>query len=248
MSSFFVFRLQNRLSGCEWMSGQQDPREELLSSLTLSNRRSLSEDVVDLLRAALVRGAFEPGQHLNEASLAEKLGVSRGPIREAFVELEREGLLILERHRGARVTRLSQTDIDEIYELRKALERLAMERAVRHATEDDFAAFAEVIKELRVAVKDADLHRVVSLDVRFHDLIYVAAHHSRLYLSWSSLRPQIETFLHSRSIDTKDFLDKSVREHIELLDVLRSKSKRNATRLIDSHIRTSYERLSQMSS
>lgn len=230
------------------MAGSPEPRDDLLRGLTLTNRRSLSEDVVDLLRAALVRGAFAPGQHLNEAGLAEKLGVSRGPIREAFVELEREGLLTLERHRGARVTRLSQTDIDEIYELRKALERLAVERAVRYATADDFAALADVVEQLRRAVEATDLHGVVALDVRFHDLIYVAAHHSRLYLSWSKVRPQIETFLHSRSIDTKDYLDKAVPEHTEILNVLRSKSKRNATRLIDSHIRASYDRLSEMSS
>jgi DNA-binding GntR family transcriptional regulator len=230
------------------MPGSPEPRDKLLEGLTLSNRRSLSEDVVDLLRAALVRGAFEPGEHLNESGLAEKLGVSRGPIREAFVELEREGLLTLERHRGARVTRLSLSDIDEIYELRKALERLAVERAVRHATDEDFAAMTDVVKRLRQAVKDVDLHEVVSLDVRFHDLIYFAAHHSRLYLSWSTLRPQIETFLHSRSTDTNDYLNKAVREHTELLDVLRTRSKRNATRLIDSHIRASYDRLSELSS
>jgi DNA-binding GntR family transcriptional regulator len=229
------------------MPGSHDPRDEFLNGRTLSNRRSLSEDVVDLLRAALVRGTFEPGQHLNEAGLAERFGVSRGPIREAFVALEREGLLTLERHRGARVTRLSQNDIDEIYELRKALERLAVERAVRHATDDDFAAMAATVTSLHAAVANEDLHAVVTLDVAFHDLIYRAAHHSRLYLSWSNLRPQIETFLHSRSADHTDYLGKAVREHTELLDVLRSRSKRNATQLINSHIRASYDRLSELS-
>lgn len=229
------------------MPGSLQPYGELLNKLTLSNRRSLSKDVVDLLRAALVRGAFEPGQHLNEAGLAEKLGVSRGPIREAFVELEREGLLTLERHRGARVTRLSRTDIDEIYELRTALERLAIERAVQHATDDDFAALGDAVKRIGRAVDEGDLHGVVALDVLFHDLIYAAAHHSRLYSSWSTLRPQIETFLHSRSIDTTDYLAKAVPEHEALLGALRARSKAEATRLIDSHIRNSYERLSQVS-
>jgi DNA-binding GntR family transcriptional regulator len=230
------------------MAGRPDRRAKPLDGLTLSVRRSLSADVVDLLRAALVRGAFAPGEHLNEAALAEKLGVSRGPIREALVELEREGLVTLERHRGARVTRLSQNDIVEIYELRKALERLAVERAVTYATDADFAALADIVKQLRAAVKSDDVHAVVALDVRFHDGIYAAAHHSRLYSSWSKLRPQIETFLHSRSTDTIDYLDKAVREHNELLDVLRTRSKRNATRLIDSHIRASYDRLSEISS
>src|SRR5450755_3205695 len=228
------------------MPGSLEPSDQLLNKSTLSSRRSLSEDVVDLLRAALIRGAFEPGQHLNEAGLAEKLGVSRGPIREAFAELEREGLLRLERHRGARVTRLSPADVEEIYALREVLERLAVERAVRYAGDDDFADLADVIERMRRAVEDADLHGVVALDIRFHDLIYVAAHHSRLYSSWSTLRPQIETFLHSRSIDcdSNDYLQRAVPEHVELLDAMRSRSETDATRLIDSHIRDSYDRLS----
>lgn len=209
--------------------------------------RSLSAEVVDRLRAALVRGAFSPGQHLNEAALAEKLGVSRGPRREAFAELEREGLLTLERHRGARVTVPSQTDIDEIYELRNALERLAVERAIRFATESDFAAMADVVERLQRAANAEDVHEVVDLDVCFHDLIYVAAHHSRLYLNWSTLRPQIATFLHARSTDTQDYLVRAEREHAQLLDALQTKSGDTAARLIDSHIRSAYDRLSQIS-
>jgi DNA-binding GntR family transcriptional regulator len=231
------------------MPGSLEPSDQLLNKSTLSNRRSLSKDVVDLLRAALIRGAFKPDEHLNEAALAEKLGVSRGPIREAFAELEREGLLRLERHRGARVTRLSPADIEEIYALRQVLERLAVERAVRYAGDDDFAELADVIERMRRAADDADLHGVVALDIRFHDLIYVAAHHSRLYSSWSTLRPQIEAFLHSRSIDcdAKEYLRRAVPEHAQLLDAMRSRSGPDATRLIDLHIRDSYDRLSQLS-
>ncbi len=223
-----------------------DPVRETLGDFAPANRRSLADDVTDRLRTAIVRGSFGPEQHLSEVALAEKFGVSRGPIREAFVELEREGLVKIERHRGARVTRLSQADIDEIYELRTALERLAMERAVRYATDDDFAAMDEVIELMRRAVKAGDAHGTVTLDVRFHDLVYRAARHTRLYASWSNLRPQIETFLHSRSMDTRDYLKKAVREHAELRDVIRSRSKRNAIAMINEHLRSAYERLSQL--
>ncbi len=225
-----------------------NPVKETMGDFAPANRRSLADDVTDRLRTAIVRGAFDPGQHLSEATLAEKFGVSRGPIREAFVELEREGLVKIERHRGARVTRLSQTDVDEIYELRTAIERLAMERAVRYATDEDFAAMDDVIELLRLAVKAGDVHGTVELDVRFHDLVYRAARHTRLYASWANLRPQIETFLHSRALDTRDYLKKAVREHAELRDVIRSRSKRNAIAMINEHLRSAYERLSQLSS
>jgi DNA-binding GntR family transcriptional regulator len=219
-----------------------------LGELAPANRRSLSEDVADRLRAAIVRGTFDPGQHLSEATLAEKFGVSRGPIREAFVELEREGLVTIERHRGARVTRLSKVDIDEIYSLRAALERVAMERAMRFATDDDFAAMDAMLATLKRAVKAGKIHDVVECDVGFHDLIYKAAHHARLYAAWSNLRPQIETFLHSRSMDARDYLKRAVLEHEELRDVIRGKSKKNALALIDEHLRGAHDRLTQLSS
>jgi len=129
------------------------------------NRRSLSDDVVVRLRGEIVRGTFAPGERLNEVALAEAFDVSRGPIREALTILEREGLLTVEKHRGARVTLLSRNDIDEIYELRLALERLAMERAVRLATPDDHRAMIEVIASLGSATKKKDVYLAVAFDV-----------------------------------------------------------------------------------
>jgi DNA-binding GntR family transcriptional regulator len=217
-----------------------------LKDLTIPNRRSLSEDVLDRLRAAIVRGSLGPGHHLSEAALAETFGVSRGPIREAFAELEREGLLTIERHRGARVTRLAPDDVEEIYQLRRALERLAIERAVRLCEAEDFREFDVVLADLKRAVKEKDVHRVVDLDVAFHDLVYRAARHSRLYLAWTTLRPQIATFLHSRAMDSNDYLKKAVAEHTALRDVIRSKDAPRSIEMIDDHLRTAYERLSQL--
>jgi DNA-binding GntR family transcriptional regulator len=209
------------------------------------NRRSLSDDVVDRLRSAIVRGTFAPGQRLSEVALAEAFSVSRGPIREALTVLEREGLLKVERHRGAWVTLLSRQDIDEIYELRLALERLAMERAARLATSEDCAAMAEVIELLRDAVERKAVFDTVALDVGFHDLIYRAARHDRLYQSWALLRPQIETFLNSRPSDQNAYLDKAVREHSELLEVIRRHDRERAVTMIELHIRSAYDRVSK---
>lgn len=214
----------------------------------LANRRSLSDDVVDRLRAAIVRGVFTPGQRLSEAALADIFRVSRGPIREAFALLEREGLLKLERHRGARVTSLSMADINEIYPLRVALERLAIDRACTLATAADIAALREMLERLRDAVDREDVFAVVECDVGFHDLIYVAAKHQRLYQSWSLLRPQIETFLFSRSMDQRDYLGKAVHEHTAMLAIIQSQRRLEAVALIEDHIHSAYERLARLSS
>ncbi len=223
------------------MSGPS--KKIVLDDAVIPHRRSLSDDVVDRLRSAIVRGTFVPGQRLNEVALAEAFSVSRGPIREALTILEREGLLQVERHRGARVTLLSRRDIDEIYELRLALERLAMERAAMLATSEDCAAMARIVELLRDAVERKDAFSVVALDVQFHDCIYRAARHDRLYQSWALLRPQIETFLSSRPSEQSAYLDKAVAEHTDLLDVIRRHARDEAVVMIENHIRSAYDRV-----
>src|SRR5690348_5191056 len=93
--------------------------------LTPAIKRSLADDVVDRLRDAIFHGSYKPGEPLREEQLAAMLDVSRGPVREALVQLEREGLVIVRRHRGATVARLSRVDVEDVYSLRLALERLA---------------------------------------------------------------------------------------------------------------------------
>ncbi len=225
-----------------------DTVKRLVFEHTVANRRSLSDDVVARLRTAIVRGTFAPGRRLNEVELAEAFSVSRGPIREALTILDREGLLKVERHRGAWVTLLSRRDIDEIYELRLALERLAMERAATLATSDDYGAMAEIVELLRDAVERQDIFDTVALDVRFHDRIYIAARHDRLYQSWALLRPQIETFLNSRPSDQNAYLHKAVREHADLLDVIRRGVPSEAVAMIELHIHSAYDRLSKFDS
>ena len=208
------------------------------------NRRSLSDDVVDRLRSAIIHGSFEPGRRLSEAALAESFGVSRGPIREALVTLEHEGLLKLERHRGASVRALSQTDIDEIYQLRLSLERLAIDRAARYATSEHLDEMADLVTKLAQATDEGDIFRSLTVDVSFHDVIYRAANHRRLYGSWAVLRPQIETFLNSRPASSREYLSKAVREHTDLLALIRTKDHAAAVRMIEQHINSAYERLS----
>src|SRR5215468_8309890 len=133
------------------MLDSEPPQNTSALPLTPAVKRSLADDVVDRLRDAIFHGSFKPGEPLREEQLAASLDVSRGPVREALVQLEREGLVIVRRHRGATVARLSRLDAEEVYSLRLALERLAVQRAVRSATEADFAALEEVMEAFRAA-------------------------------------------------------------------------------------------------
>lgn len=220
------------------------PQNTSALPLTPAVKRSLADDVVDRLRDAIFHGSFKPGEPLREEQLAAMLDVSRGPVREALVQLEREGLVIVRRHRGASVARLSRSDLEEVYSLRLVLERLAVQRAARYATEADFAAMQAVVAAFDVALSRGPSEKeVAELDVRFHDLIYRAARHQRLYDCWSNLRSQIYIFLLSRNVANPDFRYVTVKAHTDLLDALRARDEARVTTLIEEHLRGAYDRV-----
>lgn len=204
---------------------------------------ALSESVVETLRQTIARGGFAPGQHLREAELAEALRVSRGPIREALTQLEREGLVHLRRHRGAQVVELSPSDIEEIYTLRLALERLAAARAASLATEQHFAAFDRVLEQMARLREDYEPKEAAKLDVEFHDIVYEAAGHSRLQRSWQQIRSQVYVFLYSRSLVRHDFDDIAFSEHTQIRQVLASKDPAAAVKVVEEHLDGAYSRL-----
>jgi DNA-binding GntR family transcriptional regulator len=209
-------------------------------------KRSLADDVVERLRTAIFHGRFRPGESLREEQLAAMLDVSRGPVREALVQLEREGLVLVRRHRGASVARLSRGDLEDVYSLRLVLERLAVQRAARYATEQDFAAMETVLAAFAGALAhDPSEKEVAELDVRFHDLIYQAARHQRLYDCWATLKSQIYIFLLWRNVANPDFREVTVKGHADLLAALRTRDEARVTALIEEHLRGAYDRVVQ---
>lgn len=212
--------------------------------LTPAVKRSLADDVVDRLRDAIFHGNFKPGEALREEQIAAMLDVSRGPVREALVQLEREGLVIVRRHRGATVARLSRSDIEDVYSLRLALERLAVQRATRYASDEDFQAMEAVLVAFDQALsRGSSEKQVAELDVRFHDLIYQAARHQRLYDCWATLKSQIYIFLLSRNVADPDFREITVKAHADLLAAIRTRNEARATVEIEDHLRGAYERV-----
>src|SRR5262249_33747672 len=142
------------------------------------------------------------------------------------------------------VARLSRSDLDEVYSLRLALERLAMQRAARFATDQDFAALEEVLKGFDKALAHGPSEKEgAELDIRFHDLIYQAAHHQRLYDCWTNLRSQIYIFLLSRNVANPDFREITVKSHADLLDALRTRDEARVTIVIEEHLRGAYDRV-----
>ncbi len=213
-------------------------------SMAPAKRRTLGDEVADRLRDAILTGRFVAGEHLREENLAAMLQVSRGPIRDAFGVLERDGLVVLSRHHGATVVELSSEDLEEVYSLRIVLETLAARYAVKRAQESDFelltAALNTFTDQLAGHPTEQD---AANLDVQFHDAFYRAAHHDRLYLAWSGIRLQVYRFLLTRNLANPDWRDNMARGHTDIVDVLRTRDEEATVAVVVQHIQFAYRRI-----
>jgi len=206
-------------------------------------RRSLADEVTDQLRDVILTGGLQPGEHVGEAEISQRLRVSRGPVREALVRLEQEGLVVSEWHRGARVVDLAREDVLELATLRAALEELAMTEAARNASQEDLERLQRVVEQMRSARQRGADEPLVRLDVEFHDIVYQAAHHERLYAAWTTIRSQVALSLLRRRVVNKDYPELVVDEHAALARTLASRDAEQARIEIAAHIQGAYTRL-----
>jgi DNA-binding GntR family transcriptional regulator len=144
-------------------------------------RATLTSLVTEQIREGIHRGAYQSGTQLNEAELAQQLGVSRGPVRESLQRLVQEGLLRSEPHRGVFVPVPSDEDIVDIYFAREAVESAAVRRIMGSPRPADLVpSLEDTVEQMALAVDDDDWASVADLDMRFHTLIVSAAGSNRL--------------------------------------------------------------------
>ncbi|MFV2045498.1 MAG: GntR family transcriptional regulator [Anaerolineales bacterium] len=179
-----------------------------IKNLHKVSRKLIYEDVLSILRAAILEGAFEIGEHLVETDIAEQLETSRVPVREAFKELAREKLIELHPFKGAVVASFAATDIHEIYTLRGLLEGFAARLVAKQATLDELAQLQEIHDEIEILIEKNDLGPVPQKDFEFHREICRLSGNERLLEIWDALASQVrlviamadEIFLETYSI------------------------------------------------
>ena len=217
---------------------------ELISISPLQG--SLAYDVANSLRNAIFAGQFLPGERLLEQPLAETLGVSRGPVREALNQLEREGLVTTWPNRGTFVSQFSYEDLEEVFGLRLALEPLAVQQAILKANASDIANLQAKVNTMAAFVESGITeYQAAELDMGFHDLLWRASKHKRLIDIWINLQPQIWMFLLTRNISNSDFREYAVKSHQEILDAIREKDEPRAVLRINQHIHAAFNRISE---
>lgn len=190
------------------------------------------------IRKLIVSGELVPGGKLNEPPLAEKLGISRPPLREALRTLESEGLLEQSPRRGYRVVSMTDTDIDEIYSLRRALEMFALDRLLARKDPGAYSSLDPIMKAMRAAARNGDRPAVVQANIDFHTALVDAAGHRRLSDAYRSLMVQMQVFMAANVLNeerSKGDLTKGCDRHAELLECLRSGDADRIRREFEEH-------------
>ena len=195
----------------------------------------LRDVVFYTLRQAILKGELEPGERLMEMQLAEQLGVSRTPIREAIRKLELEGLVLMIPRRGAIVAKITEKDLRDVLEVRSSLERLSTELACERMYEDTIMELKKAQEAFKEALAQDDITLQAQRDVEFHDVIYKATENLRLIQMLNNLREQMYRY---RLEYLKDGLAHQtlIEEHEAIIEALSKRDKDTATKIMVRHI------------
>jgi DNA-binding GntR family transcriptional regulator len=188
-----------------------------------TSQRPLRLSVVEALRDAIGSGALKPGQRIVEQDLAEELGVSRLPIREAIRQLEYEGLLESIPHKGAVVATVNERDIRELFSLRDALETLAAGLVAQRASPGEVNQLQAIVDQMREQSECRNFARLFDIDTEFHTLLCTFSQHDRLVKHWNLVYGQWRAL--DSLMDEVPILDELPDEHpiiLSLRDFARS--------------------------
>jgi GntR family transcriptional regulator of gluconate operon len=179
----------------------------------------LGDQLLAQLRSLIVRGELAVGTHLVEGRIAERFGVSRGPVRDALRQLEIEGL-VETRKRGVFVRGLSDTDLVELYSLRGALEGLAIKEAIARLDAADWTPMDEAVEQMRAAAATPDPAKFAAADLDFHSGFYTLGANRWLTATWELHRPLFATVLEITNTD-RDLIPVA-EDHADLSGIVRS--------------------------
>ncbi len=210
-------------------------------NLDIQNHKPLREMVYEELKMKILTGAIIPGMRMMEIELAEDMGVSRTPIREAIRKLEKEGLVTIEPRRGAYASQISTDDMVEILEVRQDLEGLAAGMAATRMNEAQLKELEEVSKLYNKAVVNGNMKSMIKYDTRFHRIIVDSCNNSVLVQMIEQLQ---ELVLRFRYIYYDNFkrAENMPEEHADIFNAIASGNADAARKAADVHI----DRLKQL--
>jgi DNA-binding GntR family transcriptional regulator len=204
------------------------------AAATPFNRSSLREQIKDVILQRIVEGSLEPGSRIVETRIAQELGVSQGPVREALRDLEQLGCVVHEPNRGCSVRDFSLEELLEAFPVRAALEALAARLAAERITKAELAELEQLLERMTKAARRGDAHDQSQANASFHATIVRAARNRTLERQWQMLEPYSRTYLTvSRpGIDLVFLSDR----HVPILNALRRRDPAAAAEAMQEHL------------
>ena len=199
-------------------------------SVDMNEYLPLRDVVFNTLRKAILKGELKPGERLMEIALAERLGVSRTPVREAMRKLELEGLVVMIPRRGAQVANITEKDLNDVLEVRIALENLSIENACARMTEEQLAELWKAAKDFEATMAEGNLVKLAEADVAFHEVIYKSSDNRRLNQVLNNLREQegLVVMIPRRGAQVANITEKDLNDVLEVRIALENLSIENA--------------------
>ena len=196
-------------------------------------RRTTTTIVADELRKRILAGRLREGEQVKQEAVANELGVSRIPVREALRQLEAEGLITLVSHKGAEVTRLEPEEIAELFDIRTMLENWLFEHAITVITEADLVEAERLIEAMR---NDASLEDWGTLNWQFHETLYRSAKKPATMKILRRVHDNIDRYVRLQIALTDDSQERAHAEHQAIVDAARNKNLKMAAALLADHI------------
>ncbi|NBI06239.1 GntR family transcriptional regulator [Senegalia massiliensis] len=209
-----------------------------IKKLDLHDYKPLREIVFEHLRESIILGKMAPGERLMEIQLAEELGVSRTPVREAIRKLELEGLVIMIPRKGAYVSEVSLKDIKEALEIRVSLEGLGAYLAAERIEDDELKQLIKKHEELKGYADKKDVEGILKKDEELHKIIFNAARNSKLIEMVDSLKEQVQRFRVSY-VSSHSQAAELYKEHKKIIDAIVNRDKSKAKKYAEEHIEIS---------
>ena len=179
--------------------------------------KSLTGQVAEQLRKNIINGTIELGSHLSEARIAEEMGVSRTPVREAINRLEMDGLVVIEPQRGTRVFSLESVDLEKICDTRMYLEMAGFTEACKQDPDALEQSLSQCVKDMKAAITDHDLGRYLELDTQFHQYFFDHSNNQYLVDAYKTISIKMAA-LRTRLIRHVDHLERSLKEHVQIVE------------------------------
>ena len=196
--------------------------------VTMDEYLPLRDVVFKTLRQAILRGELKPGERLMEIKLANKLGVSRTPIREAIRKLELEGLVLM-------IPEITEKSLNDVLEVRKALEELAVQLACERMDEEGLEALKKAAKEFEESLGSEDVTRIAEADVAYHDIICRSTDNQRLMQLLNNFREQMYRY-RVEYLKKKECYPQLLREHQAIIEAIEKSNKETASEIMGQHI------------